>query len=348
MLYDVKRRVWHGFSEEPRSKEVSVERRDDRFTAIEDRYADYTVYDRDGDKIGKVDDIFVDETDQPEYIGVKMGFLGLSSTLIPWGLCRIDEGDRRIETSVDKETVKNGPTFDDDEEITPDLEERVRGHYGLQATGTGAQRGAYGEYYDDEMRTGDSTGAGAAGVGTAGPGMTMGDRERGGEFREHASGEEGVGEREDDLNDTDELQVQRSEEELRVGTSEREAGRLNVRKRVRTDREQVRVPTRREEVSVDRVPVDEEGTGAEIGEDEISVPVVEEEAVVGKKAVVKEEVRVRKDVVQDEEVVEEDVRKEEVDVDDATTTRGRGRDTNLDDEARGRTDRDDEPGRRVR
>jgi hypothetical protein len=118
MLYDVKRRARDGISEESRSKEVSVERRDG-FTAIEDRYADYTVYDRDGDKIGKVDDILVDETDQPEYIGVKMGFLGLSSTLIPLELCRIDERDSRIEVSMDKETVKNGPVFDDDEEITP-------------------------------------------------------------------------------------------------------------------------------------------------------------------------------------------------------------------------------------
>jgi sporulation protein YlmC with PRC-barrel domain len=41
---------------------------------IEDRIADYNVYDRDGDKIGKVDDIFVDETDQPKYIGLKMAF----------------------------------------------------------------------------------------------------------------------------------------------------------------------------------------------------------------------------------------------------------------------------------
>ena len=324
-----------------------MEQRSDRFTGIEDQYAGYTGYDRDGDKIGKVDDLFIDENDQPEYIGVKMGFLGLSSTLIPWELCRIDEGDQRIEVSVDKETAKNGPTFDDDEEITPDLEERIRSHYGLQATGTGAPPGAYGEYYD-ETRTGDRTDAGTSSVGTAGPGTTMGDRDRGGEFREHAPGEEGVGEREDDLNDTDELRVQRTEEELRAGAREREAGRLNVRKRVRTDREQVRVPTRREEVNVERVPVNEERTGAEIGEDEVSVPVVEEEAVVDKQAVVKEEIRVRKDVVQDEEVVEEDVRKEEVDVDDATTTRGRGRDTDLDDETRGRTDRDDETGRRVR
>jgi uncharacterized protein (TIGR02271 family) len=67
--------------------------------------------------------------------------------------------------------------------------------------------------------------------------------------------------------------------------------------------------------------VDEERTGAEIGEDEVSVPVVEDEVVVDKQPVVKEEIRIRKDVVEDEEVVEEDVRKEEIDVEDATTTR---------------------------
>ena len=53
-----------------------MEGRSDRFTAVEDQYAGYTVYDPDGDKIGKVDDLFLDENDQPEYLGVKMGFLG--------------------------------------------------------------------------------------------------------------------------------------------------------------------------------------------------------------------------------------------------------------------------------
>ncbi|HEX8261023.1 MAG TPA: DUF2382 domain-containing protein, partial [Rubrobacteraceae bacterium] len=55
--------------------------------------------------------------------------------------------------------------------------------------------------------------------------------------------------------DEDELRVQRSEEELRTDTREREAGEVRVRKYVRTEREQVRVPKRREEVSVERVPV---------------------------------------------------------------------------------------------
>jgi PRC-barrel domain len=37
-------------------------------------FADYSVYDTYYEKIGKVDDLFVDENDQPRYIGVKMGF----------------------------------------------------------------------------------------------------------------------------------------------------------------------------------------------------------------------------------------------------------------------------------
>src|SRR5215217_1258003 len=297
------------------------EHRSDRFTALEDQYAGYEVYDRNGEKIGKVDDLFVDENDQPEYLGVKMGFLGLEGTsLIPWELTRADEQGRRIEVSVDKAQVKEGPSFNDDRDITPEYEERVYSHYGLQRAQANGDRGGYGEYYGDE-------------AGKVGPGMREGDTETG-EFRGHSEDDEGVNQSgTSDLEDEDELRVQRSEEELRAGTREREAGALRVRKRVRTDREQVRVPTRHEEVSVERVPVEgREASGAEIGEDEIVMPVTEEEVVVEKRPVVKEEIRVRKDVVEDEEVVEEDVRKEEVDVEDATTTRGRSRDAGLGDE----------------
>lgn len=61
----------------------------------------------------------------------------------------------------------------------------------------------------------------------------------------------------------DELRVLRSEEELRAGTREREAGVVNVRKTVRTDRESVEVPTRHEEVSVERVPLSGEAPEAQ-------------------------------------------------------------------------------------
>jgi uncharacterized protein (TIGR02271 family) len=285
------------------------EERTDRFTALEDRFAGYTVYDANGEKIGKVDDLFVDENDQPEYIGVKMGLLGMSSTLIPWQLVTVDEASGRIDVSVDKDTAKNGPAFDDDKEITPEFEQQVSSYYGLQRADSAAERGAYGTYYGEEE------------TGTTGPGMAMGDTESG-EFREHDPAEEGVRDQSgSDLEDQDELRVQRTEEELRAGTREREAGAVSVRRRVRTDREQVEVPTRHEEVSVERVPLGSETSGTEIGDEEVSIPLTEEEVVVEKRPVAKEEVRIRKDVVEDTEVVEEDVRREEVDVDDATERR---------------------------
>jgi uncharacterized protein (TIGR02271 family) len=285
-----------------------MEERGDRFTAIEDRYAGYTVYDPDGDKIGKVDDLFVDEDDQPEYLGVKLGLLGTSSTLIPWQMVEVREVDSSLIVSADDAHVKDGPTFDDDREITPEFKSEVYSYYGLQQSGSAEDRGTYSDYYGDS--------------GEVGPGMREGDTETG-EFRGHAEDNEGVSQSPgSDLEDEDELRVQRSEEELRAGTREREAGSMRVRKRVRTDREQIEVPTRHEEVSVERVPMEGEATEAQIGEDEVVVPVTEEEVVVEKRPVVKEEVRIRKDVVEDTETVEEDVRREEVEVEDDTERRG--------------------------
>jgi uncharacterized protein (TIGR02271 family) len=257
--------------------------RTDRFAGVENRFAGYEVYDNRGEKIGKVDDLFLNEADQPEYIGVKMGFLGTKSTLIPREMVRVDEATKRMTVSADKETLKGGPAFDDHQEITPESEMRVHNYYGLRrATAGTGERGAYGAHYSsvEEERAVATTGE-------------------------------------------DELRVQRSEEELRAGTREREAGAVRVRKRVRTDRERFVVPKRREEVTVDRVPVEGEASEAQIGEEEIRVPLTEEEVVVEKRPVAKEEIRIRKDVVEDTEVVEEDVRREEVEIDDESTGRTR-------------------------
>jgi uncharacterized protein (TIGR02271 family) len=263
-----------------------MEERSDRFTAIEDQYAGYTVYDQAGEKIGKVDDLFLNESDSPEYIGVKMGLLGTRSTLIPFQMTRVNDEQQVIEVSKDKETVENGHTFDDDREITPEFEDEVYSYYGLQRSSSTEESGAHESYYAEETT------------------QTMGVADR------------------TDLADEDELRVQRTEEELAAGTREREAGQLKVRKRVRTDRESIEVPTRHEEVTVERVPVEGEASEAEIGDDEVVVPVTEEEVVVDKRAVAKEEIRIRKDVVEDTEVVEEDVRREEIDIEDETKRRG--------------------------
>jgi uncharacterized protein (TIGR02271 family) len=295
-----------------------MEERSDRFTAIEDQYAGYSVVDESGSKIGKVDDLFLDENDQPEYFGVKMGFLGTSSTLIPADIATINSEQGSIEVSQPKSTVQDGPAFDDDREITPEYENEVRSYYGL---GPIESSGSYGDYEQTNGHSGAGT-TDSTTAGTVGSGMSMGDTETG-EFREHDRNQEGLSQPGSDLEDEDELRVQRSEEELRAGTREREAGAMKVRKRVRTDREQIEVPTKHEEVTVERVPVSGEATEAQIGEDEVTVPVTEEEVVVDKRAVAKEEIRLRKDVVEDTETVEEDVRREEIDVEDATE-RGSG------------------------
>jgi uncharacterized protein (TIGR02271 family) len=126
----------------------------------------------------------------------------------------------------------------------------------------------------------------------------------------------------------EDLRVQRSEEELRAGVRERQTGQVNVKKSVRTEREVVRVPKRREEVDIERVPVEGEAreasgaTEANIGEDEVVVQVFEEEVVVTKRVVLKEEIRLRKWVAWDEEAVEVDLRKEEVEVDDQSVRGG--------------------------
>lgn len=117
-----------------------------RLRELEEKYEGYKVYDNQGEKIGKVDDLFVDDADREEYIGVKMGFLGRKSTLIPTDIVRINEGDRSIEVSESKDHVKNAPSFDDDEDITPDYEERIRSHFGLGASESSGSRGSYGAY----------------------------------------------------------------------------------------------------------------------------------------------------------------------------------------------------------
>src|SRR5215217_3318740 len=128
-----------------------MEERSDRFTAIEDQYAGYTVVDEGGSKIGKVDDLFLDESDQPEYFGVKMGFLGTRSTLIPWeAVSSTDDEGRAITVATDKEAAKNGPTFDDDREITPEFESEVYSYYGLQRSSSTEESGAYESYYAEE------------------------------------------------------------------------------------------------------------------------------------------------------------------------------------------------------
>jgi len=136
-------------------KEEPVVASEDRLRELEEKYEGYKVYDNRGEKIGKVDDLFIDETDREEYIGVKMGFLGMKSTLIPMDIVRVNESDKSIEVSESKAHVKDAPSFDDDEDITHEYEERIRSHFGLQSVESSSGRGSYGAYSGDEEHEGE-------------------------------------------------------------------------------------------------------------------------------------------------------------------------------------------------
>lgn len=117
-----------------------------------------------------------------------------------------------------------------------------------------------------------------------------------------------------------------SEEEMRVGKRQTQAGVAEVHKSVDTEHVSKRVPVAHEDVSIERRAISpgDDTRPARIGEDEVRIPLSAEEAVIEKRTVPKEEVVIRKTTVQGEQEVEADLRKERVDVDRKGPT-GKGR-----------------------
>ena len=108
--------------------------------------------------------------------------------------------------------------------------------------------------------------------------------------------------------------VTRHEEELAVGTQQVETGQARLRKWVETEPVSMDVDLKQETARVTREPIDEPVDGAELGEQEVEVPLRGERPVVEKRTVAKERVGVEKDVSTRTQTVEDEVRKEQVDV----------------------------------
>jgi len=131
--------------------------------------------------------------------------------------------------------------------------------------------------------------------------------------------------------DRDQTRLTRSEEELRIGKREVSRGEARVSKHVETEHVREPVTRRREEVVVERRPVEAGARGdASIGQDEFRIPLMEEEVVVEKRPVLKEELIVGKRVVEERDVVDTEVRREKFDVENTVdpstggdATRGR-------------------------
>ncbi len=255
----------------------------------------------DGDKIGKIDQVYVDrETGDPKFLAVKTGLFGSNVSFVPIEEARGGSGD--VSVPYTKDQVKDAPNVDADGEISREEERRIFEHYSL----------SYSEYDGPDHESLLGQGTGTTGTGT----------EREGRFERDASADADargtVGH--DTSGPTTDDAMTRSEEEMHVGTTSRETGRARLRKYVVTEQVEKTVPVQREEVRIEREPITDANAdraldGPEISEEEHEVTLHAEEPVVETRAVPKERVRLEKDTVTEERGVSDEVRKERIEPD---------------------------------
>ena len=268
-----------------------------------------TLVDNDGDKIGKVEDVYLDRSSgEPEWVAVKTGLFGSNVSFVPIHDASPADDDLRVPYTKDQ--VKDAPNIDPDGELSQEEERRLYQHYGRSD-------------YDDWTADSDDRSETVLGRDTrddvvardrdAGDRDVAADRDREGEAV--GTGETVAGDVSSPRTTDDAMT--RSEDELNVGTARRATGRARLRKYVVTENVQETVPLQREEVRVEREPITDDNidaatSGPEITEDEHEVTLHAEEPVVEKRTVPKERIRLDKDVHTDEETVSEEVRKERV------------------------------------
>jgi uncharacterized protein (TIGR02271 family) len=119
----------------------------------------------------------------------------------------------------------------------------------------------------------------------------------------------------------DTIEVPIFEEELEVNKTMRSAGQVTVRKVVHSELKHLTVPLLHEDVVIERVKLDREAAGR-FNSDEsfkdstVSMQLMDEEAEITKRPVVREEVRLSKTRNIEEKELSGEIRKEDVEVDD--------------------------------
>jgi uncharacterized protein (TIGR02271 family) len=253
-----------------------------------------TMVDPAGDKLGTIDAIYLDDdTAQPEWATVTTGLFGAKTTFVP--LAQAQATGDSVQVPYDKQRVKDAPNMQADGQLSQDEEAELYRHYGLDYTESHSDSGLP--------------------AGTAGQAIDPRDRDGDGVYddvQDTAVGHDTSG-------PTTDKAMTRSEEELRVGATQRERGRVRLRKYVTTEQVTQTVPVQREEVRLEREPItdanlDAATSGPDISEEEHEVTLHEETPVVEKRVVPRERVRLDTETVTEQRQVGEEVRKEQIEV----------------------------------
>jgi uncharacterized protein (TIGR02271 family) len=233
-----------------------------------------TMVDRDGDKVGTIDAIYVDDqTGEPEWALVNTGLFGARSTFVP--IAQATGSGDQVQVPYEKQRIKDAPNIDPDGHLSEQEEQELWRHYGLDYGATGGTA----DYADTDR---DTVGRDVSGP-TTDDAMTRSEEELrvGTETREQG----------------------RARLRKYVTTEQ-------VQQTVPVRRERVRV----EREPITDANLDAATSGPDISEEEHEVTLREEEVVVDKRAVPKERVRLDTETVTEERQVADEVRKERIEV----------------------------------
>ena len=291
-----------------------------------------TAYDKDGEKLGDVNEVFVDDqSGQPTFVEINHGLFGMNSSLVP--LRGHDFSGDDLKLGFSKDRIKDAPDFDSDKPLTPEAQSDIFKHYGLENahdvtdykdsnldSKRDAQAGA-----DKDHNLTAGAGAAGAGAGVAGAGVAgaHADEKKAATHTTDAAATErkaGVADDAAAARTNNDGELIRSEEQLNVNKERVATGEARLRKYVVTDTESVEVPVEREEVRVERTPINAEDAknynGSISGDsEEASVTLHEERVNVNKETVPVEKINLKKDTVRDTETHTEELRKEQIDTD---------------------------------
>ncbi|WP_326763948.1 PRC and DUF2382 domain-containing protein [Streptomyces sp. NBC_01591] len=253
-----------------------------------------TVYDTDGEKVGSVGRVYVDDnTGRPDWITVKTGLFGMKESFVPLAGARRVGSDLHI--SHPKDRVKEAPRVDADAHLSVAEEEELYNHYGLATNTTAKLGGRSGKATGTGTATASGTGttamgsagtagaAGAGAMGAAGAGRTTGSDRTAmtgptasgtGTARTTSSGMgqgmhrdtgaagtsrppvgAGAGSERSSADLRGKEEMIRSEEQLHVGTEQYESGTARLHKYVVTENVTRTVPVTHEEVRLIREPL---------------------------------------------------------------------------------------------
>jgi uncharacterized protein (TIGR02271 family) len=246
-----------------------------------DNLIGHTAVGSDGDKIGKVGQIYLDEaTGEPAWVTVSTGLFGTRQSFAPLYDATVSED--QVILAVPRDLVQDAPSIEDDGHLDESETGTLYQHY-AGYLGSGGQQPADGGYPGNSTET---LVEGARGRDTSGP--------------------------------TTDDAMTRSEERLHVGTENVVAGRARLRKYVVTEQVSTTIPVSHEQVRIEREPITDANRGAavsgpDISEEEHEVTLHAERPVVAKEAVPVERVRLGTETVTEEHQVHEQVRKEQID-----------------------------------